>query len=367
VRLRLRPPRSEQSSSASRSGRSAIRANSLRDPRSVRPTAAVPCAEVRSASRPAGHSESSWSDNVSVDVERTPDSTSSSENLTQTFRSRRPRILDSSCPPLTKPTAVRSSHFLQQPSCELAITLDPEPLALRSTRTRRRRAVHRGAACAAHSNTVRRPAASWCQDVRMPSVPCSLSASTVSVHPSGACPASARPVSSVRCPPVRCPVPASGICVRIQVVRTGQFVERVDSHPARDRPRRHVTPPRSRPARRLPESKPGAWSWRRPRWQRRRRPLEPGVVTGDAWAVAWFDCLADREEPLRARIAVGRERVRGRFAHLRQTARSSAGPCCRRAADHDLGGGSPARGGLWPDSSESGAAPPRPKAAGGPR
>jgi hypothetical protein len=56
-----------------------------------------------------------------------------------------------------------------------------------------------------------------------------------------------------------------------------------------------------------------------------------------------------------------------RFAHLRQTARSSAGPCCRRAADHDLGGGSPARGGLWPDSSESGAAPPRPKAAGGPR
>jgi hypothetical protein len=244
VRLRLRPPRSEQSSSASRSGRSAIRANSLRDPRSVRPTAAVPCAEVRSASRPAGHSESSWSDNVSVDVERTPDSTSSSENLTQTFRSRRPRILDSSCPPLTKPTAVRSSHFLQQPSCELAITLDPEPLALRSTRNRRRTAMRRAplgrrrrdpaaawqysrqsragryltvepswlpsAACAAHSNTGRRPSG-----VVVPVNPdahralVALSAST--------CPASARPVAGVRhvssgrrpvhvqCPRARCP------------------------------------------------------------------------------------------------------------------------------------------------------------------
>ena len=55
----------------SRSGRSAIRARSGRDPRSVRPTAAVRCAKVRSASRPAGHSESGWSDKVSADVERT--------------------------------------------------------------------------------------------------------------------------------------------------------------------------------------------------------------------------------------------------------------------------------------------------------
>jgi hypothetical protein len=76
----------------SRSGQSAIRANSIKDPRSVRPTAAVRCAEVRSASRPAGHSESGWSDNVSADVERTPDATSSSENLTQTSRTRRPKI-----------------------------------------------------------------------------------------------------------------------------------------------------------------------------------------------------------------------------------------------------------------------------------
>jgi hypothetical protein len=63
------------------------RANSLKDPRSVRPTAAVRCAKVRSASQSAGHSESGWSDNVSADVERTPDSTPSSENLTQTSRS----------------------------------------------------------------------------------------------------------------------------------------------------------------------------------------------------------------------------------------------------------------------------------------
>jgi hypothetical protein len=38
---------------------------------------------------------------------------------------------DSSCPALTKPTAVRSSHLLQQPSHELVITLDPELLARR--------------------------------------------------------------------------------------------------------------------------------------------------------------------------------------------------------------------------------------------
>jgi hypothetical protein len=66
----LGPP-SGHAAMGSRSGRSAIRAKSTKDPRSVRPTAAVRCAKVRSASRPAGHSESGWSDKVSVDVERT--------------------------------------------------------------------------------------------------------------------------------------------------------------------------------------------------------------------------------------------------------------------------------------------------------
>jgi hypothetical protein len=79
------------------------------------------------------------------------------------------------------------------------------------------------------------PAASWCQDVRMPTVPCSPPClrlprqrlrvqrlpRPVSAHPvSGVrcvCPASARPVSSVRCPPVQCPVRASGICASASV------------------------------------------------------------------------------------------------------------------------------------------------------
>jgi hypothetical protein len=87
----LGPPSSRTTVSGQPQRRSAIRASPLRDPRSVRPTAAVRCAKVRPASRPAGHSESGWSDNVSADVERTPDSTSSSENLTQTFRTQRPR------------------------------------------------------------------------------------------------------------------------------------------------------------------------------------------------------------------------------------------------------------------------------------
>ncbi len=60
-----------------------------RNLRSVRPTAAVRCAKVR----PAGHSESGWSDDASADVERTADSTSSSENLTPTFRGSDPGSL----------------------------------------------------------------------------------------------------------------------------------------------------------------------------------------------------------------------------------------------------------------------------------
>jgi hypothetical protein len=81
--------------------RSAIRACSLRDPRPVRPTAAVRCAEVRSASRPAGHSESGWSDKVSADVERTPDSTSPSQNLPHLFSSQPPRSSSWSWPMIT--------------------------------------------------------------------------------------------------------------------------------------------------------------------------------------------------------------------------------------------------------------------------
>ena len=54
----------------------------------------------------------------------------------------RDRVLFTAVLPFTKSTAIPSSHSLQQPSCEFAITLDPEPLNLRSTRNRLRTAVH---------------------------------------------------------------------------------------------------------------------------------------------------------------------------------------------------------------------------------
>jgi hypothetical protein len=101
------------------------------------------------------------------------------------------------------------------------------------------------AACAARSNTGRRPSG-----VVVPGNPdahralVALSASTclASARPvSGVCPVSARPVSArpissagVR---VQCPVRASGI--RVHFVRTGKFVERLGaagSHTPRDRP-----------------------------------------------------------------------------------------------------------------------------------
>jgi hypothetical protein len=134
------------------------------------------------------------------------------------------------------------------PACALAITLDREPLALRSTRNPLRTAVRRGAArppakrpgsCPAVQAPVRFgvPAASWCQDVRIRTVPwrpCPRppSASPCPVSPSGAClrsvrpssvwlqvrvqrprPVSIRPASGVRvrCPPVQ--RPASGACL----------------------------------------------------------------------------------------------------------------------------------------------------------
>jgi hypothetical protein len=98
------------------------------------------------------------------------------------------------------------------------------------------------------------PAVSWCQDVRMPTVPWSPCPRppSASACPASACPASARPVSDVRCPVpgvrasgvsecpvsgVRCPVSGSGV----YFVRTGELVERVDaadSQTSRDRPGR---------------------------------------------------------------------------------------------------------------------------------
>jgi hypothetical protein len=85
------------------------------------------------------------------------------------------------------------------------------------------------------------PAASWCQNVRMPTVPCSPPCPRL--PSASACPASApsgvrpssvrRPVrmssvrsSGVQCPVSACPVSGASIRVRVHVLRTGEFVER---------------------------------------------------------------------------------------------------------------------------------------------
>jgi hypothetical protein len=129
------------------------------------------------------------------------------------------------------------------------------------------------AACAAHSNTVRRPSGVVVRRCPIPTVPCSpcprhpsASVCPASTRPaSGVCPVSARLVSDARCPcpgpraqcptsDVRCPVSASGIraCrVRVHSIRTGKFVERegaAGSHTPRDRPGRRLTLPICRAA-----------------------------------------------------------------------------------------------------------------------
>jgi hypothetical protein len=138
--------------------------------------------------------------------------------------------LNSSCPALTKPTAVRSFHLLQQPSCELAITLDPQPLALLSTRNRPRTAVRQGASWPAAAHLQLTAAAV----VRPVLVVLCAELSWVVARPDGACPGGAssrhpavgrrrrdrhrqdashgvgrRSASSMRCPPH--PVSSSGI------------------------------------------------------------------------------------------------------------------------------------------------------------
>lgn len=86
----LRPPRSEPSSSASRT--MIDRQGEFTQGPAVCQTDRRRPLRQGPIGFPTGHSESGWSDNVCADVERKPDSTSSSENLTQTFRSQRPRI-----------------------------------------------------------------------------------------------------------------------------------------------------------------------------------------------------------------------------------------------------------------------------------
>jgi hypothetical protein len=170
------------------------------------------------------------------------------------------------------------------------------------------------------------PAASRYQDVRCPLClarpACALRQRPRVQRPprpaSGACPASARPVSvlGLQSPvsDVRCPVSGatSGIraCrIRVRSVRTGEFVERegaAGSHTPRDRPGRRLTPSAEQPV-------------------RGGSPTAAGCVQ------------------------VGR----------------SVLPACSRPRRESLSRGPSALGGLWP-TARACAAPPRPKAAGGP-
>jgi hypothetical protein len=194
--------------------------------------------------------------------------------------------------------------------------------------------VRRGATCAAHSRGrgaqgVRTPTVPWSPCPRPPSAS-ACPASTRPVSASGACPASAvrsaRPVSSVRClvSDVRCPVHASGIGasrVRVHAVRAGELVERVgaaDSYT--DRTGRIGVVPRC------------------PRPERGRR-------RGRRVGGGWFDCRADGEQPV-AREDRPSEGKRGGWP---TGGRRRAGRR-ERAADHDLGGGSPGPGCPWADS-----------------
>jgi hypothetical protein len=221
----------------------------------------------------------------------------------------------------------------------------------------------------------------------MPLSASSASVRVSSVHPSGVrcftgvrlssvrasgvrvrCPC---PVSSAPCPTsgIQCPARASGIPVcRVRSVRTGQFVERegaAGSHTPRDRPGRHVTLPCPRAVRRLPKSNSGAWSWRRPRWQRRRR-LDPAAVV-EALGGGQARRLADRETPVARRIA---PRQGSRCAEVDALGRPStvgrsALPACGPPRPESLGRRSSVSGGPF-GRSASVRGPTAPKAAGRP-
>jgi hypothetical protein len=216
--------------------------------------------------------------------------------------------------------------------------------------------VRRGAACAAHSNTVRYPSGVvGAQGVRTPTVPwspcprpASASACPASTRPastpSGACPASTRPVrpSGVQClvSDVRCPLHASGIgasCVRVHAVHAGELVERVGAADS-------STDRTCRIGRGATVSATGA------------RPSPPGT----RWR--WLGGLPGRREQQVAhqdRPSVGK--CVG-LAHRWQAARRSAGACGR---PQTWVVGRPGRDALGPIAPGC-AAPPRPKGSSSP-
>jgi hypothetical protein len=64
-----------------------------------------------------------------------------------------------------------------------------------------------------------------------------------------------------------------------------------------------VAPRCPRPARRLPESEPGAGSWRRPSWASGGVELDLVVIVGGGWAAARLDTWPTRRSRSCARIA----------------------------------------------------------------
>jgi hypothetical protein len=202
----------------------------------------------------------------------------------------------------------------------------------------------RAPACAAHSNTVRRPSGVVVPGCSMPTVPCSPRPRPPSAS---ACPASTRPASDVRCVSTSaCPVsarlvsdtpvsvsglqspvsdvgcPVSGASVRhpVRVASVSALSAPVSSWSARVRraatrlgqARSASHPTVFASGSSAPKSKSGAWSW--PRWQRRHR-LDPGRRRG---ALGWWPgstAWSTGTRRLRAGSPVCRAAGARRFAH----------------------------------------------------
>jgi hypothetical protein len=175
-------------------------------------------------------------------------------------------------------------------------------------------------------------------------------------HPpsASACPVPARPVSgvrgrvrrpSVRCPPVRCPMPGVRVLRRVSIVRCERpasvLSAPVSSWSARVRRRPHALGQAGSACH--PTVSATGWSAARVQaWRWKLAPAAlaaaasawtPAAVAGGAWAVAWFDRLADQGA---AGFAQGSPL--GRAAGACEVhplaggcARRSAGARCRRA------------------------------------
>jgi hypothetical protein len=207
----------------------------------------------------------------------------------------------------------------------------------------------RAPACAAHSNTVRRPSGVVVPECPMPTVPCSPRPRppSASACPASTRPASTRPASDVRCVSTSaCPVsarlvsdtpvsvsglqspvsdvgcPVSGASVRhpVRVASVSALSAPVSSWSARVRraatrlgqARSASHPTVFASGSSAPKSKSGAWSW--PRWQRRHR-LDPGRRRG---ALGWWPgstAWPTGTRRLRAGSPVCRAAGARRFAH----------------------------------------------------